>query len=1302
MEMLLVVAIIAILGAIAIPSIANLNTNLKMLKADSYAKEIYYAAQNRLASMDATGELGQLVLSDDDKVTVEPADYAENAGSDSDTGWESLYRLDSDGADDSTIVSEVMDAASVTDGMVTEGNYVIEFSPSSGEVYSVFYSEKTDLTYGDIQVLDQESGGRSKANRTAGLIGYYSGGSITLVGTPIKLAPTVTLVNAEELYAHITCDCSSLPVSTSNPLVVTLTLTDKQTGGTWTKDLSTTSLVGGELDEDVLLDSMQTGESFAQITGGTIASGDDVTATVTVRYKNKGTTGTATSNTENSLYQSLDIKDGVLTAKVANVRQLDNLRDGTCTSSKGSFTKAVQTSDIDFDATTWSADMSGNAPLSAGTIAWNKANVTNCPDTGYVNPLGAGTADGGGDGFTPITDTATGWSYDGQGNLIKDFDIVGGSTTSSSSTGTGLFGTMSGSISNTFLVNPVVTGGTYTGALVGLMKGSAVTNCGVYLEPDTSGNYDTVTVQCTVTAVDGSACVGGLVGDCEGATVKQCFAAIDVLPVTKASGTGSIIQVGGLIGKFLTAGGSSVSNSYASGDVTASSVAGGLIGEMTGTTRSAWSWSWDTDSAISNCYSTSDVTADTHAGGFVGMSLYTWPTISGSASYGEVTTASGDLDLWSSGGFIGSGDNQFGLGGADIEDCSYLCQIDYNEDYYNWYSSGLTAKSYDAMVNDASPIVSAANSHPYDSTLSGKTFPFTSVLSNHYGDWPTKTDVKPTLVYYEKYKHTDGTVTYGYYANTSISGQSDLGTLKLDTLETGDTMAARGDSIVEDGYALMTSYAVGDDEISYSSTSGATGAFYVSDTAGYNNLVPLTTDPVSLTLTSSTNKTVILGQAYIYQLPFNLQEPNRTSSSSFYDTLTIRVSSDYATQTSYTYYYCGEFAETAINPNANGSTTKPTAGSLTVLVRSARQLNALGQYPFYWNTSNSNGWTFHFVQGCDISFSDYVTTYCGESFDLMDTSGDYCNEPIGTVGNLFSFDYSGGISSVRDYNHDGRNDPGYEIKNYCLESTNQFVGLFGETYNNTISNVRMVSTDDTDPASVISTYSSTISSKTGSVGALVGLLYIDKSHLVTTVSNCSVEGYLVEFTNDGVTSGSSYNASAGGLVGYNMGVVSGCSANDRLISITEYNNQTSLLESIGGLVGSNAGTITASTVLSTHVPANTSQLQCNVIASSKKSLVTVSFGGIAGRYYAQSSNTTLIASISGCTSKCIIASGAAQIGGVGSVEYYGIANWATANTGKTDIGNTAALKSYTINQTTNAFARALIFTKASDDNLGNL
>ncbi len=1306
MEMLVSVAIIAILAAIAIPLVANLNTSLNMLKADSYAKEIYYAAQNRLASMEATGELDQLTLPDADKLTVEPADYAQNAGSDVDDGWQSLYRLDSDGTDDDAVVSRIMDAASVSDGAIGTGSYIIEFSPSSGEVYSVFYSEKTDLTYGDVRALDEGQGGRSKANRTSGLIGYYCGGSIRVVGTSVKLTPTVSLVNAEELYAHITCDGSPLSAGVSKELTATLTLTDEQSGNSWSKDISTAFLTDGTSEEDVVLDSMQTGESFAQITdangdgatisAGEIAPGDDVTATVTVRYKGKGTIATATSNTENSLYQSLGVEDGILTAKVANVRQLDNLRDGTCSAVKGSFAKVVQTGSIDFDATTWSVDAAGDAPLSSGTIAWNKANVAGCPDTGYVNPLGAGIGDGGADGFTPISAIATQWSYDGQGNSIRNLYVVGAQTIGSTSTGTGLFGTMTGAISNIVLVDPVVIGGTYTGALVGSMKGPAVTNCGVYLEPDSAGSYSAVTARCTVSAYDGSVCVGGLIGDCGGATVTTCFAAINVLPVAN----GSITETGGLIGRFLTESSSAISNSYASGDVTASSVAGGLVGEVYGASQQAW----DTQSGISDCYSTSDVTADTRGGGLIGESLSTRPTITGSAAYGYVTTSSGDLDLQSSGGFIGYD----GAGGATLVGCSYLSQTGYNDSYANpWDGAGLAATSYDDMANAATNTLTAANSHPYDSALASTAFPFTPVLANHYGDWPVKVEVKPTLVYYEKYQHTssDDTVTYsyGYYAaNTSTASASSLGELALDTLETGEAMAASGDIVVEDGYALMTSSAVDSGAIGYSLNGGQSSTFQVSTTPtdDANTLVALTSAPVPLTLTSTGDASTAVTQAYLYQLPFALQEPDRTSgSSSFYDDLTLTMPS----QQVYTYYYCGDFAETSINPDANGSTSAPKAGDLTVLVRSARQLNALGQRDFYWNTDNSNGWTLRFEQGCDISFSDYVTTYCSQPFDLTSTTGTYGNKPIGTVDDAFSFDYDGGTVAVRDYNHDAVSAPdaGYEIRDYCLVSGDQFVGLFGEASGGTIGNVHLTSsTTGTASASVVSTYSATGASGTGAVGALVGLLSVYSGSTGAQVSNCSVVGYRVEFTNDdarGHTAMDSYNAAAGGLVGYNMGVVSGSLADNYVVRITAF-NQKAPLESIGGLVGSNAGTIANSTVLSDRVPSGASELQYRVNTGTSKA--TVSFGGIAGRYYAQWTDVTLTASISGSTSRCIMTSAAAAAGTQGTVEYYGIANGATGNMGNTGTyGN--SLKGYAIDAT-NAFNRGLIFTTTPDSSRGTL
>ena len=104
-----------------------------------------------------------------------------------------------------------------------------------------------------------------------------------------------------------------------------------------------------------------------------------------------------------------------------------------------------------------------------------------------------------------------------------------------------------------------------------------------------------------------------------------------------------VANVGGLVGQMS---GSSISNSYATSDVSPSSTSsfllssfGGLVGQMTSTSIN--------NSIISNSYATGDVSAGDNAGGLVGIAF---GNISNSYATGDVSAASNASDA---GGLVG-------------------------------------------------------------------------------------------------------------------------------------------------------------------------------------------------------------------------------------------------------------------------------------------------------------------------------------------------------------------------------------------------------------------------------------------------------------------------------------------------------------------------------------------------------------------------------------------------------------------------------------------------------------------------
>jgi hypothetical protein len=182
---------------------------------------------------------------------------------------------------------------------------------------------------------------------------------------------------------------------------------------------------------------------------------------------------------------------------------------------------------------------------------------------GWV-PIGHGVDDGHLNDFTG--------SYNGQGHKINNLYI-----NRPVEEGVGLFGqAYYAEIKNLGLLNCYVNGSWCVGILVGVLEYTTVSQC-----------YSTG-------VVTGSLCVGGLTGSNENnSTVSSCFSKADVL-----SGT----TVGGLSGWCQT---TDLNNCYATGNVNGSSKAGGLVG-------------WNYYSSIENCYSTGQVSSGSVEGGLIG------------------------------------------------------------------------------------------------------------------------------------------------------------------------------------------------------------------------------------------------------------------------------------------------------------------------------------------------------------------------------------------------------------------------------------------------------------------------------------------------------------------------------------------------------------------------------------------------------------------------------------------------------------------------------------------------------------
>ena len=135
---------------------------------------------------------------------------------------------------------------------------------------------------------------------------------------------------------------------------------------------------------------------------------------------------------------------------------------------------------------------------------------------------------------------------------------------------------------------------------------------------------------------------------------------------------------------------------------------------------------------------------------------------------------------------------------------------------------------------------------------------------------------------------------------------------------------------------------------------------------------------------------------------------------------------------------------------------------------------------------------------------------------------------------------------------------GYTISNLTINSSDEYVGLFGHIYNSTISNVNL------DNISIEHNY------KNGYTGSLVG-----RANRVT-ISSCSVSGK--------ITGNSPYVGGLGGIVANNS-IVTKCSADIELNNTNPYNGVT-----VGGLIATSKSTISECTA-SGSITVNNSRME---------------------------------------------------------------------------------------------------------------
>lgn len=747
-EMLMVVAIIIILGGVAVISLIRYQELLALRERDSIAKQLFIAAQNHLTV--AKGE-GYLAVTLEENMS--DAKKAEVLGIDkSNTEGVSYIFVQSQSSHsfkggNGTILDQMLPAGSI-DENVRAGNYIIRYQPETAKVLDVFYCSRgsgkfdRDLTASDYEdalaVRDDKEARKNFGGRNK-MLGYYGGADLD--PTPVSMrAPAIEVDNGEQLT--VTVRESNRKISGSQ---MCLMIRGVQSEGELAVILNSTVTRCISADEmngvyTYVIDDISTeGMHFCQLdsqNGKDFIAGEDLMVSAAAFNNTKlSTIARSEEKKTNSLYQSIaenakaeDNDPKSYTAFISRCRHLENLeedvsntgrKDGSSSGSKDILlTAAAQTEDLE-----WSSGR--NVYSKNGTLT----------QAGSYWPVSYNTA----------------LIYDGLRHSIKGISTSGHAAA-------GVFGvveTHSG-IKDLKLINCAVSGTDNAGTLAGSTTGTNIENVIAYVEPVAGQTIRTTRANHVVRGTN----AGGLVGSMNGGNIRYSAAAMPVIAGTCA---------GGLVGE--TSGGVTIRTSYSGGytengiynlgttggyNVQSGGTAGGLVGSAADT-----NFKW--------CYSTCSVdgSSDTNTGGFAGtvsgsiVSCYCTGRVGGTNSDEEVSK--GNNAFSGSGGTI-SGNNYYyemvndyenggniGYKGSGFGNSTAIVSIDDSEDVYNAFVSGegtwngsvpydsYLASHYRNNGEPAYPLMTVTQlmaadkaNIPGSSTDIGKYF-----VNTHYGDWPS-------------------------------------------------------------------------------------------------------------------------------------------------------------------------------------------------------------------------------------------------------------------------------------------------------------------------------------------------------------------------------------------------------------------------------------------------------------------------------------------------------------------------------------------------------------------------------------
>lgn len=575
MEMLVTVLILVILFALAMIPISKIQKNLRQTELDSRAEMIFSAVQNRMTRLQAAGQsdVYQIDREDVKELTIDSADADETEEA------RTLAYVTSDSKGVENSAASWIYPETEAEAELWNANWVVEYDPSSGSVYAVFFSREKTMSYTPESFKDLRD--RDKRLEDGAKIGYYGGDSVGAAATE-SLDLTVDIINKDQLLVVASCK-----VNLRNKLQFYAVIKDESDNTVKEFEIKNDTNTGDTVKPEnglytatLVLDNLSTGNNlrFGQQTRfKDLIPGEDLTVTIRVKDANNNQIqGTSKTVTTNSLFAEVRDRTGGLggaggrTAIIKYGRHLQNLEENSGLNRKTDrktpvITAAVQERDIQFKS-----DESDSWGVLYSTR--NFVPLVNPKINSYRSEIGS---------YCPVIYDLT---VDTNGDA-------------------GLFQTFAGELKNIRLAGAQITGKQTistglerdgnVGGLVGKLDGeTTIDGCQVYLSR-AKGQLNGKTEKDIW--IDG-AVSGGLVGSAGGKTltVKNSLAATVIRGKTAA---------GGLIGNG--EGTLTVKGSYADCYISSNGKTGGLIGSRLGATS---------DLTIQNCYTAGFLEGQTTAG----------------------------------------------------------------------------------------------------------------------------------------------------------------------------------------------------------------------------------------------------------------------------------------------------------------------------------------------------------------------------------------------------------------------------------------------------------------------------------------------------------------------------------------------------------------------------------------------------------------------------------------------------------------------------------------------------------------